>query len=408
VNGTAVASTNDQDARADLISLLEFEIKRITEARKRPGWTMWALLAALGAMFWAGFSVLETSTSPVSQNVVYLFITLAISIDAAAFGREFLTSTKSKGSQNRFRFARDLFSVSRIAVTGAVLRYSILEYLLWHFSEVFDPVSRLCLQIFCAIVIILALVFIALSFASIPLQVSPEHGLISRSALLFLMGVLIAAFINLWRPVLSGRFQANVSEWKLAAICAATGLVLDLLCAPEKEFPLIDTFVDLRRKLALGEISVPAARRQFEIAIAGLAASDILQTHIEVVLRRFRSSTSVFQTVNAELEVLKDRFQKDVSISLTQKKTLVDAIRVSAKSRMEKAAAELDAVSAEYKVLCSKARLLRTSASARSDVERLMAKITDEMTRTRSESEQHNATFNELYAWLKKHLAESH
>jgi len=119
------AEEKDYNASAQkLIDLLEFEIDRIEEARKRPGWTVWALVAAISTLLWAGLSALDVAQHFTISTIGFLFLTLTAASDALRSLLSLLTVDASNDSDNRFRPSADLFGQSRPKLVFRGIRFA--------------------------------------------------------------------------------------------------------------------------------------------------------------------------------------------------------------------------------------------------------------------------------------------
>jgi hypothetical protein len=395
-----VESTTERDPK-QLIDLLEFEIDRITEQQKQPGWTNWALFAAAAALLWKGASLFEAGPHVDLLRTGYLFLMLALTYDFIRVVGPVLTPDVPVPPGSRFRLASDLIGRSRPRIMYQIIRFCGLAVLAWY---VLDPqftwANRAAL-LFCGFMAVTALATIAMSFAELPISISPTPPIKVR-----LIGGGIAATVlavALFGLVsrLFGNVKPSITEWKLAGICFGLSIIVDLLLSGKQHVPLLEVFLDLRRKLALSEIDYEGARTQFHIAIRGLAVEHILQRHIDTILGKLRSCVGEHRAGLSELGALKNQFERNPQIPTAERKALFEAVSKSVVQRLKNANDELRVADVEVDALTQRVRWLRrSSASANSDIDQVLTDLKSATSASRADVAKYGDEIDTLCKWF--------
>jgi hypothetical protein len=402
--GNDESNLRPEAARKELIDLLEFEIDRLTEEQKQPGWTKWALAAAAGAMLWAGCSLFEPPTEPNIKIVAYLFILLAITFDALRAGTALMSPDTPVPVGSRFRLANDLLGRSRSRIMYQVFRFVVIGYVAWALLDTRYLWANRALEMYCVFMSVSGLALIVFSFANIPISVRPVPPLKAR----FFGGacitvVLAASLYGLIARLSDRSVTPSTREWKLAAIAIGLTIILDLFLSSGHDVPLFEAFVDLRRKLATSEIDYEAARTQFTIAVRGLAAEHILQRHVEVILGKLRSCVSELSYVFSQLTALKNQFERNPQIPVEEKKSLLDAVEKSLDARLDQALSDINAAGPESNELLRRARWIAMSApEARSDVSEILDELRSATAKTKADVTNRRSEIEKLRAWLRE------
>jgi hypothetical protein len=388
-NGTVeTGEKTDVASTQMLIDLLEFEIDRLEEGRKQPGFTLWALVAAIATLLWAGLSVLE-SAQHISMSVVgFLFLTLNAAFDDLRSLWALLTADASSTSQSRFRLSTDMLGQSRPRLLFREIRFGFSLILLTQVVNSVHPTATICLKFYYGLGAIAVVAGIIFSF--LPIAMPAKNALSKRAVVagFVFTSILTVGMVGLVVPLSKGYVVPTVLEWKLAAIATAIILALDLLLSGGKDNPLFETLIDLRRKLATREIGYAAARAQFEVAIGGMAAGSVLQRRVESVLRGARAALAHLSTAATELETLKNQYGR---MPANDRNTFGEALVKSASTRVDEARSEATASAAALRRLMipvgilagmapgSKPEVMEIFSQAKAAVENVQTKVESQM-----------------------------
>ncbi len=74
--------------------------------------------------------------------------------------------------------------------------------------------------------------------------------------------------------------------------------------------PIRQSLIEIRRKFGLSQIEFESAKKQVEIAIAGLKISDVLQEKVNELLLYMRSFDEKIETMKKEMQLVTDKKEK--------------------------------------------------------------------------------------------------
>lgn len=342
-------ASRDEDDRRDykrrksLVALLEFEITQLTVRERQPGWTRWALLAALGSLVWLGAGEIQTAEHLDPETVAYLFLVLSLGTRVAEELVSFLNfgSDDDNAPSDRLRPAGMRLPVSRAASAVVIAKSALLVWIAWLNSKIPATGVGTAAIWFWGFSTALYVWALALTFTPAMMGVNPR----SRRTNLITFGLAVVLPVYcLLGPVdslLEGRIVTHLPEWKLAFLSLATFEVLGYLVVGVREAPLRGTLVDLRRKLGTGDISFESAKRQIDAALYGLGAGDVIQQDVDDALTIFRQATSYARTGAVEAENLANKVDQgklspEEETKLPTAKLSLSALRKAAPDELEK------------------------------------------------------------------------
>lgn len=380
-----------------LIELLEFEIERVTEQQKQPGWTNWALAAAAAALLWTALTVVAESPTLSLAAIAYLLLTFGIAYDFVRVLGAVVTPEVAVSPGSRFRLASDLIGRSRARVLFQIARFTGLGLIGGFLLDARVPWSKWATLVYCGVMAVISVGTVVMSFADMPVSISPTPPLslrlIGGACVGLVLGVALFGLVS----QLTVSALPSIAEWKLAGICFALTLVADVSFSTKQHAPLLHALVDLRRKLALGQIDCDDARRQYQITIHGLAVEHLLQQHIDTILSKLRDCVSEYKTARSQVAALKNQFERNPQTPTEEKMSLLDAIQKSVTQRQESAQKEIEAADQEVDELAKRIRSLRrTSADAGPDIQQVLAGVQAAAASTKEEVKTQSDGIREL------------
>jgi hypothetical protein len=304
----ATQPTSTASTRADLIKLLEFEIVRIQDASKKPGWTVWALAISVATVVWTIFRECETVKIPDS------FKPLAILVLAFWFfwllvediSRALLPWAEIKQLNSRFWYVDRMLRSARPSLLAMVVWEAVLLSTFVHFSLIRQPFFYWC--------VMYSLILRGLVGNTVGFLLSYMAFPISPTAIFnkpFFVGGALSIITNCLCVIgLSYSFifllpQSDIHEVRLAILIVVGVVLLKHLLNVRSPNPLLNTLFDLRRKLGLGQLSEHIVKGELEIALAGMNASDLLRGQMDAVLTKRRQLLVLTTEILASLSALK-------------------------------------------------------------------------------------------------------
>lgn len=303
-NGSIVEA---QESRRELIALLEFEIGRIEKEQQRPGWTKWALTGAAAGCVWLLLKQFDSQPNQmVWQNAAYLFLIWHLVWGALEQFRLWLSSQPaSANSKAGFWFTNVVLSGVRLAFCAKFVERLFL--LLIVFTSPFIPHN----WVFYTAIFVFGGSGIA-TFAGVILTYwkfklsndRPKSILLSVS--LSAVGAVPAALllVQTIRIAHSNLHLFNLTELRVSLILFALAVIIPLILLDTAHYPFLVALSDLRRKLALQEISFDHAKQQADIFFKGMNAKQALQEDIDAVLTKYREAAAAAEILLSESTAL--------------------------------------------------------------------------------------------------------
>lgn len=294
------------ESKETFINYLNNEIDQIREDIKMPGWTNWAVLAALASAGWFIIQEIEKNIFNLEQ-IYLLFIILSMAYTVL---RELYDFFKPNQSNKKIRyFTVDiLFREKRLTIVINIIQACLLIFLLTHFStQVGEIPYYLSLFHYGLILFSPALVIIIENLIkkftstnfyvpdmqnyNIPVGVSFSSkkknkmvmnlSTIPSIALLIFVSYLLANYSLLYFHLHGLTITPSAfSSLKIAILVFSIFLLLRLLIYSEQTSPTLKELVDIRRDLMFGNIELEMGRKLAEISISGLNKSAIFQREI--------------------------------------------------------------------------------------------------------------------------------
>lgn len=275
---SAIIESKQPISREELHHLLDSEIDLISEQKNREGWTSWAVLGGLGTLGWLLWESLTKDTIT-WENSFTLLLIINIAYIAYACVKEAAGLTRQVPPFKRFRYI-DPYFVS-MGLTG-IPTFLLLIWLAIVLSEGV-PLPAVIWTVFTLAIYTLALVaYLILKYLRIPLPTFSEPKMRNTVVWSFVGFACMYSIYGYIHHLVS----PTLYDLKVAVLLFA-GLTLLGKLNPLKEAASSQAFINIRPQLILGQLDVETARRQTDITIAGMEASDVLRSEVEEFLATF-------------------------------------------------------------------------------------------------------------------------
>jgi hypothetical protein len=330
-------SYNSESAREpDLVALLDREIEHARAQQSREGWTNWALLLAIATLVWAASS--EWERVPVLSTDAAIWFIL-VSLIAESFVSFIAGQNVGHTSARRLRLGSFNGLRSPALVTLAVRGMVIIGVAIAfrRSMSLFAFVAVLSWYTLSVAVLGFLAVMIAKGFPTVSSENPPRPimrwGMIAIGVL-----AIFGAIVSVDLPE-SGQAVASIRFGSLLALA----LYLVVLSVVERHRePLLESFVELRRSIGLGEIDQRGAAKQFTILVRGLALSDWIQedvrtltTEYQRLLSHQRAVNELASLCNSDMDRLtggEDQDPKGTSEKIRERMVAVDSLVQQAKA----------------------------------------------------------------------------
>lgn len=292
------------DAKESFISYLNNEIDQIREDIKMPGWTNWAILAALASIVW--LIILEIEKNVFNFDQIFLLY-IILSLTYFIF-RDIYDFAKPNQANRKIRFLTTdvLLRENKFAFIINIAQASLVVILLIHFStQVGTFTYYLSLFFYGMMFFSPILLFLIdksvksfthtnfyipdsldypISFSSPSLQKKFTILMSILNPSLFINIIILYAsikysllYFNLFGITIN---PATFSSLKIAILTFSIFLLIKVWIHNEQISPTLKELVEIRRDLMFGNINTDMAKKLAEISISGLNKSAIIQREI--------------------------------------------------------------------------------------------------------------------------------
>jgi len=328
-DGNSVASSDDKeqysgkDTPARVMGLLDSEIAHLRSEHQRPGWTRWALIGGIASVIWLILSEIEQGLFETSSTMILFLVLSLLFHSALALLRLAKATHPLQSSGMRFQLTHSIFGQEQAlflleslhSLSIVVISYLFRGLVAWPFT-----VTVCIIHGFESFMYLLGVLFSYLP--AIPVR-TPKGGRFGTAIGLIEFGAnSIPASSYLSAIVLSAR-GIQVADIRLAGLFLALVYLLRILLRAGAEVPLLESFVAVRRQLALSQITVGDAIQQIDIALYGLQVADVWQKDIQDLLRQISSAHSELHDATQEAEAIQALVESTLKHEMDTKQALV-------------------------------------------------------------------------------------
>lgn len=309
--------------RTDLLKFLDAEIQTIFERQSRQGWNAWALLGSIAALGWLLLERLQVGAYSI-ENVSRLALVIAVIIISFSTIKSFFIPESTTGKSGRFRYM-DVYQFGSIILGTAYC--GLYTWIVLSYSKDISIVATWFLVGFFVFVALLLFGFGLLArFSRIPMAVSSSPWGWKGKAFsgLFVLGLLMATS-SFWFAL----GKITFDDFRIALLFTVLGELIGRLVSTNKDAPVVQSLIEIRRDLALERIDVRGAINQTDIVLAGMQVGDVLKNEVRAFQESVGKITAALQdviaridAVTAELPAQGELFSKEQS---TVARTVLDA-----------------------------------------------------------------------------------
>jgi hypothetical protein len=294
-----------------LLKFFDSEIHRIEEQQKKPGWTRWALMGALGTCAWLASHELEISNIG-WRMFSFLLLSIFITVESLRDIDSLIAFSRRSKSNTRI-FTTDLFGyhIRRFTLLNIAM-YAFLLKTAFDFKYPSLPYFReVCIALY-SFNILQSIGGFVISFLAFPFGTRAKSymgigiPLIGLCFDIFFIASLIVTFKALPNLPTTG-------DLRIVAFVAIVFWLLRMLLDSSAANPMLNSLLEIRRSYALGVIDQNAAKRQFDTALSGMSVADYFHGRVTEIVDRATALEAQQQDLNVQLAHLRAMFRSKPS-----------------------------------------------------------------------------------------------
>jgi hypothetical protein len=358
-----------------LVELLEFEITQIRSEESRPGWSTWALLGGLATIAWLFTFQIEADSLNL-RNTLFVVLGLSLIYDSIAWVRMLIEGQGPSEPGRRFEFTNRVFSEGRCFMLFEAGRSVAMMVIASAFRPTLLALTVWSTYLFYGGLLVMTLVGLSVSYLRFPVPkgtISPR-GTYSVVGTFLVLAVL--ALYGVAGAIWGQHVSPTVHECRIAGLLAVGIIMVRLLARGRPRTPLLKALVDIRRALGLTQIDVESARRQTEIALAGMTVGDAFQVDVEELLSQVTPASVELRAAASELAAGSTLIGEGDSAITEGQRALLDAVMSSTDKHVDEALAAQERFSLGYKKVQRRlAPLYRVLPGSRGEIVSLMERL---------------------------------
>jgi len=288
---------------------LNTEIDNLRNEIQRPGWTTWALTGALAALIWILIDLVEQggySLKPVAS--------LLLAIWFLAYSHTFIKGYISPDLTSHSRRGRFMPTYMVSAnVSGIILSLAQLVFLtivVHRFSTELGSSATIISLAAVSLLLFFALAALVAILARFPIPFNARNRLSAILPIMCSTAMLVSVWYHL-RFLWISPGGTTVYDVRFAVVIAAIFYVSSRLVSVPRGALTLDVLATVRREFLFGRIELDTAMRQADIALAGMRASDLLESYVAKVLSLYRDASAEYNKSVALLDQL-EKLQSEI------------------------------------------------------------------------------------------------
>lgn len=341
------------DTTGLFLSYINDEINQIREDIKMPGWTNWAVMAAVASIIWLLIIEVEKGVFKIEQIcLIYIILVLF-----SSFLRNLYELLKPITSDNRIRYISiDLiFKEKRFTFVINIFQACLMVYLLWNFSSQSGTVPYYLAIISYGIYIISPLIIYLGYFISrkiynynlyfpdnknayMPIGFSLSSKRKSKVTLnLYALPSITMPIIYLYLSFKYSQLYIYLfglsldptvfSNFRIAILCFSILTLLRLFIFNEETSPTLKELVDIRRDLIFGNIDLEMAKKLTEVSLSGLNKSTIIQMETRNCITTLQKIDAELNKAEQKIKIASSELEKNNTNDLDAQRTLWETFR---------------------------------------------------------------------------------
>jgi hypothetical protein len=389
----------------EFISYIDSEIDNLREDLHQPGWTSWALMGTVAALVWLLLDLLQNGNSYSFKTLGSLLLIISF-LDYSYFYLTRLVQAPLPSDSPKGRLMPHY--LPRTLQLPMLLTIGQFIFLIWVINQYASDMGSLItnLSLACAsLVLFTASAAFVVSLSTLPLPSGrPRATKIVPLVTLLLMLPPTGYHI---RFLFFSPGATPFSELRLAFVVAAMFFVLFKLATTPPSRITLQVLQGIRREFAMARIDIETARRQTDITISGMRASDYLQGRVSTFLSQAHDVSDELSKSLSALTSLEDlqsqigQSQPSADQTTRRRELLREIARSTGKTK-----SLLESLGHSNLPLQRRVNLLKRLSFLfpSEDLPQLVQKIEDARTNLRKQSDDLHARYSKIYEMLKDQL----
>jgi hypothetical protein len=293
-------------------SFLDSEIENLRSEIQRPGWTSWALTAALAGLVWILISLVEQGNYSLKAVASLLLVVSFLTYSYALVKDRVSPSLPSERPKGRL-MPTNLVNANMPVIILIVAQLAFFTIVIPRFSTELGSVAT---SISLAAISLLWLTVVAGIFIvamRIPVPFNSRHRLLPIVSVIYLVVMLLSIWYQI-RFLWISAGVASVYDVRFALVVAAIFYLSCRLVSVPRGALTLNVLRTIRRELVLGRIELGPAKEQVDIALTGMRASDLLEGYVSKLLSLYRDASAELSKAVSCID------QMDKSVSETAEK----------------------------------------------------------------------------------------
>jgi|LGOV01.1.fsa_nt_gb hypothetical protein len=334
--------TNTEHYDVDrLIHFLEFEVESRQAAASRPGWTLWAIVAAISYLAWSFLALMDNNLKPDWISVYYIFYLFSLCFDLFLI----LIILIPNPNKNVLRYNKRLepFNVQIGPFLFFVLiRQIALLYTTYYFSthvSNFNTIVKISCFVFISLSVFQILLSQLMYHLNVPTPNTPNVKFLSKiiGYLFYLFGLLsgsisVFGLINIiYRKIL----LPSILDLRMGLIIFGISMLFLLIFMSKPKSILIMQLDNIRKNIVIGRMSLLEAREQTDIIIFGFKLNHVLQNIIKDIVALLNEMHMNFVDLNSELKIIEKYISDEKAEHNDEERTSMKAILRSIAGRVK-------------------------------------------------------------------------
>jgi hypothetical protein len=361
---TSLAPEKDSKAWTpkDILGFLDNEIETFLSDRRRPGWTAWALLAALGSILWLLLQQLENSSLSSPGTALAVLVT-SLGFNTLKLANAGLKRDDPQHSHlPRFRMTRDLSDGTLAPAFIDLIRYGTLAAIILTFTNQLLPIEFWCSFVFISVHLLTYLLILLLHTVNIPMRTDASLKGDTITRILALLTAAIGAFAAASITTRILFKTMTLAELRFGGLVTVGAYLFRILASSSKTPLVVSELRSIRRRLVFGQLDLSAALQHAEIAIHGLAHDDTFRKEALEVLSLLNELETHHSGIQERISAAKNILPPNPKDFSKEQRLLADSVLTDCNNRLAALNSLLSRLNTVLKALHQRRNMLRTIA----------------------------------------------
>jgi hypothetical protein len=269
-------SEDINDTDKIFVELINEEISYIRNEGLEPGWTVWAVNAAIASLIWLFFSEFEKQQGHF-ESVIMLFVIFNYLYSCATYSYNFFIR-EQKQKSDYFR-PMLFFSLPRLELIVSVITKVGIILITYYFQGKINILVTVLAYVINVYYLILDLLapLLEKSIEQKKLFIETRSYGERFIRINYILSNLIYAFLSYayFRYVLQASMPISASDVRFVCLIFAILYLFRVMSLIQTKSPVLDLLVKIRRDYVLGKIDTLEVKKRIDNALFGLKVNDV-------------------------------------------------------------------------------------------------------------------------------------